>query len=151
MVIGLRCSNKDYSFAILDGSKKKPILIKSDTISFPTGFSRPNSLKWFYQELDEISKKYNLDCWVLKGTEYMIHKGPSYTVRIENEAMVLLIAANKGDQNVVRKLKAKIAKDLGCKGRAKYLNTDIDLNYVQGYIKSSEKINEAILVAWSSL
>ncbi|MBL1212260.1 MAG: hypothetical protein HND52_02780 [Ignavibacteriae bacterium] len=151
MVIGLRCSNKDYSFAIVDGNKNSPVLVDSGTIHFPNGFSRPAELKWFYQELDELSRKYKIDKWGIKGAEAMAQKGKLYTSRAENEAIVFLLGANKGNENVFRKVKATIAKDLGCKGKAKYLVTDIDITSVVNYAKTSEKINEAILVAWSCL
>lgn len=151
MVVGLRCSNKDYAFALMKGTKDSPILVNSGIVKFPNGFSRSSELKWFYQELEELSKQENVDMWAIKGAEAMAQKGKLYTARVENEAIAFLISADKGNDNTIRKVKPTIAKDLGCKGKAKYLKTDIDITIVKNYSKSPEKINEAILVAWSCL
>jgi len=38
--IGFRCSNNDFSYAILSGKRATPKLLTSDTIVFPKGYSR---------------------------------------------------------------------------------------------------------------
>ena len=149
MIFGLRCSNKDFAYAILDGSKSNPILIDSGLIGFPRNFTRPSEIRWFYQELEEFCNKHPISFWAIKGAEPMAKRDNSFTLRVENEAMVFLIAANKGSDNVIRKVNSSIAKELCHKGKAKYLKTDIDLNDIKNYSKSSQKINEAIIVAWS--
>ena len=151
MIFGLRCSNKDFAYAILDGSKSDPILIDSGIIGFPRNFIRPSEIQWFYQELEEFNNKYSISFWAIKGAEPMAKRDSTFTLRVENEAMVFLLAANKGNDNVVRKVNSSIAKELCHKGKAKYLKTDIDFYVIENYSKSPQKINEAILVAWSCL
>jgi Holliday junction resolvasome RuvABC endonuclease subunit len=151
MVIGFRCSNSDYSYAILDGDKKNPKIITSNTTSFPKNFERQDELKWFYQELDDLFKKYQINSIGIKGAEVPGQNGNSFICRVENEAMIFLCASNNGITKISRKVKATIAKNLCSKGRAKYLQTELNLYDIENYTKSSDKINEAILVAWSNL
>jgi hypothetical protein len=65
--------------------------------------------------------------------------------------MIFLHAGNIGADNVVRKVKATIAKDLGLPGKVSALTTDLDASVLPGYKDSPEKIRQAILVAWSEL
>jgi phosphohistidine swiveling domain-containing protein len=149
--IGIRCSNNDFSYAILSGTKASPKLEASATIAFPQGYTRPQALKWFLQELEGFSAKHVLSIWAIKGTEAIAKKGKEFVERIENEAMIFLHAGNIGADKVVRKVKATIAKDLGLPGKARALTTDLDASVFPEYKDSSEKIKEAILVAWSEL
>jgi hypothetical protein len=150
MVIGIRCSNQDFSYAILDGTKAAPILINKSTISFPRNYSRCKELKWFYQELEGLKDSYEIKEWGIKGAEPMAQKGKFYAARIENEAMIFLLCANIGNDNVIRKVKQTIAKNLGFKGKSKYLK-EVEFDNIEGYDNCNEKIKEAILVAWSCL
>jgi hypothetical protein len=69
---------------------------------------------------------------------------------VENEAMVFLAASNRGLENVSRKIKSTIAKNLGLKGKAKYL-AQLDTSVFPTYAEESTKMQEAILAAWSSM
>ncbi len=149
--IGFRCSNNDFSYAILSGKKANPTLETSDTIAFPNGYTRQQTLKWFLQELEEISKKQGLTVWAIKGAETIATKGREFVERTENEAMILLHTANVGAVKVVRKVKSTIAKDLGLPGKAASLKTVLDTSVIPEYERATEKIKDAILVAWSEL
>lgn len=150
--IGIRCSNSDFSYAILSGRKSDPKLETVDTISFPNGYTRPQSLQWFLLELEELSKKNGtLSVWAIKGTEGMAAKGKEFVERVENEAIVFLHAGNAGASRVVRKVKSTIAKDLGLKGKASALKTDLDTSIIPEFKDAAEKIKDAILIAWSEL
>ena len=59
-VLGIRCSNKDYTFAILTGTKKLPQLLDSETLQYPKGYSKPESLKWLLQEIEGLVTKYDV-------------------------------------------------------------------------------------------
>jgi hypothetical protein len=150
--LGIRCSNNDYSYAILNGTQHLPKIISKSSISFPKGFSRSQSLKWFLQELEELLKKHpSIRVIAIKGAEPMASRGRSFTARIENEAMVYLAAANFGIKSIFKKTKPTIAKDLGLKGKGKYLFTKLDCSVISNFDKETEKIKEAILVAWSCI
>lgn len=150
--VGIRCSNTDFTYAILTGEKAKPKLETSETIVLPKGYTRPQALRWFLQELEELSKKHGpFSTWAIKGTEAMAAKGKEYGERVENEAMVIFHAGNIGVEKVGRKVKSTIAKDLGLPGKASALKTDLDTSIVPDYEEASEKVKEAILVAWSEL
>lgn len=77
-------------------------------------------------------------------------RGKAFVERTENEAIVYLAAANHGVKFVSKKTKATIAKDLGLKGNAKSLETDLDYSSIGGFEAESATIKEAILVAWST-
>lgn len=149
--IGIRCSNSDFSYAIVSGSKASPRLEASATIAFPKDLTRPQALKWFLQELENISADHTLPVWAIKGTEAIARKGKEFVERVENEAMIVLHAGNIGAEKVVRKVKTTIAKDLGLPGKVSALKTDLDASAFPEYKAASEKVKEAILVAWSEL
>lgn len=149
--LGIRCSNSDYSFAVITGTKGAPNLIESEIVSYPKGYSAPENMKWLLQELDALNKKHGIDCWAIKGVEPMAAKGKVYAARVEFEAMVSLSAANTGSSNVVRKVKPTIAKDLGLVGKAKSLVTDLDYTLINGLKTMNDKEFEAVVVAWSTL
>jgi hypothetical protein len=149
--IGIRCSNNDFSYAILSGQKTSPTLETHNTIGFPKGFTRAQTLKWFLQELEDISKKHkNLSTWVIKGPEAIAKKGKGFIDRIENEAIVFLHAGNTVVDKVLRKVKRTIAKDIGVSGTTSALKT-LDTSIIPEYKNATEKIQEAILAAWSEL
>lgn len=151
MILGIRCSNTDYSFAFLKGKKDSPKVVNTKTASFPKGYTRPNILRWLYQEIDDyFSKHKSISHFVVKGAEPMAQKGGSYTERVECEAILFLAAANNG-LTARRKVKSTIAKDLGLAGRAKALDEDLDTSIITDFKSYSTKEQEAILAAWSDL
>jgi hypothetical protein len=151
MILGIRCSNTDYSFALLKGKKGSPQVVNIKTASFPKGYTRPNLLRWLYQEIDDyFSKHKGISHRVVKGAEPMAQKGGSYTERVECEAMLFLAAANSG-LTASRKVKPTIAKDLGLAGRAKALDEDLDTSPITAFQSYSTKEQEAVLAAWSNL
>jgi len=149
--LGIRCSNTDFSFAVISGSNDSPDLIENKTILYPRGYSAPEKMKWLLQELESLNEKHNIDCWAIKSTETIAAKGKAYASRVEFEAMVSLSAANSGSSNVIRKVKSTIAKDLGLIGKAKALKDDLDYSLIQDLENKTEKEFESIVVAWSTL
>lgn len=148
---GIRCSNTDFSYSILEGSKKAPILKEKHSINYPVGYSLPFSLKWFRQELIEIIKKNNVDVLVIKCSEGLAARNKTFVDRVSFEGIVLLASAETGIRNVSKKVKSTIAKDLGLKGRAKYLTTILDTKLIPGFEELTEKEKDATLAAWSEL
>lgn len=148
--LGIRCSNKDYSFVVLSGTKAIPKILYKECNASPRGCSIARRLKWFLQEIEEIIKKFSINEIVIKGAEPIARKGNPYRERIENEAMIFLAAEDKGIKQIVRKSKCTIAKDHGLKGRPKYLAT-LDCSVFPNFEKETPKIREAILAAWSCL
>ena len=149
-VLGIRCSNKDYTFAILTGTKKLPQLLDSKTLQYPKGYSKPESLQWLLQEIEGLVTKYDVKKVVMNKFEGRI-RGNTYEDRVEHEATVYLAALNKGVKNVAKKVKGSIAKDLGLKGRASYLNTSLDTSLIKDFDNYSDKSHDAIFAGWSKL
>ena len=149
-ILGLRCSNGDYSFAVLSGSLDSPTVDDSGTIHAPKGFSRPQLLKWFFQELQDLHARHGIRCIVMKGSEGMANRGGSFIERIELEAMAFYAGAELGIRPVHRKVKSQIAKGLGQKGKAKYLER-VDTSVIDSFAQLSPKVQEAVLAAWSEL
>lgn len=150
-ILGIRCSTKDFSYAVLSGNGEKPDVLEVNTISMPANYSQPEKLKWLFDELQTLNRKQNINGWAIKGVEPMATKGKSYADRVELEAMVSLSAATLGQDDVVRKVKSTIAKDLGLKGKPKALIEDLDYSKIDGLDKRSDKEFEPIVVAWSCL
>ena len=151
MVLGLRCSAKDYAWAVLDGKKSSPQLIAQGLVLFPKNFARPQSVVWFSQEVDGILNTHPCGHIVLKAHEGRVRDN-SFLERIENETAVYFSAsiAKKAVKTIVRKGKRTIAKDLGLKGQGKYLAT-LDTSAIANFDKLEEKVREAILSAWTAL
>jgi len=150
-VLGLRCSNGDYVYMLLEGSKKTPKIIEQGREVFPKGYTRAQELKWFLHEIDGLLSKYNVNIVAIKCTEPMARKGNTYVCRVENEAIIQFVAADKGINSVPKKTNRAIAKDLGLKGIARSLATDLDCSIIPGFEKMDQKFKEAVFVAWSSL
>jgi len=150
-ILGVRCSTADFSYAVLSGSGENPDVLEVNTVSMPANYSQPEKLKWQFDELQTLNRKHEISGWAIKGAEPMATKGKSYADRVELEAMVSLSAAILGYDNVVRKVKPTIAKDLGLRGKAKALVEDLDYSKIDGLDKKSDKEFEAIVVAWSCL
>lgn len=150
-VLGVRCSNKDYSYAVLEGGRSAPVLVASASHLYPKGYSTPETLKWLLQEMESLNNQHSVTHWAIKGAEPMAAKGQIYASRVECEAMVSLSAANRGSSNVVRKVKPTIAKDLGLPGKASSLTDKLDKSLLPGLFSMPDKEFEAVVVAWSEL
>jgi hypothetical protein len=149
MILGLRCSTKDYAYAILDGKKAAPKVIGRALVHFPKGFSRLQSVVWFSQELDALLGQHSCSLIVMKAFEGMT-RNSSFVERIEHETVAYFAAAKRGIKSVTRKRKSTIARDFGLKGSGKYLAT-LDTSSIDDFSFVDDKIQEAILVAWSDL
>jgi hypothetical protein len=150
MVLGLRCSNTDYHFALLSGTKKAPILENKGSISYPVKVKKPASLKWMVDEIHDRLRKIHIDVVVIKAPEPSARRTSVLTERIEYEAAVLIACADVGIKAVFKKVKSTIAKDLGLKGKGRYLET-FDTGALKNFSELPEKTREAALAAWSEL
>lgn len=151
MILGLRCGNSDYAYAILEGGSKRPIVIEELLVAYPPDYKRPKLLRWFYQEMEGLLAKHSISRVVIKGAEPMATRDRAFVERTEHEAIVMLAAATSGITRISRKVKATMAKDLGLKGKAKYLETKLDKSVIDGFEDRSTKLQEAILAGWSEL
>ena len=149
-ILGLRCSNTGYSLAVLSGDINAPLLEAHDTVTVPKGYAKPQALKWFFQEIQDLCGKFSFDGIVLKGAEGQATRDKAFVERIEMEAMVFYAGAQLGIKPVLRKVKSQLAKGLGLKGRAKYLE-GFDKSAVSDYADLPKHVQEALLAAWSEL
>jgi hypothetical protein len=134
----------------MSGSRSQPKIEVSNTIAYPRNFAKPRSLLWFLQEIQDIAAKYDVKKIVVKGFEGRT-RGKAYEERVEYESAVFIAAAKSGISGVFRKVKSTIAKDLGFKGRARYLQTSLNTSVIPTYARKSEKEKDAIVAAWSEL
>lgn len=149
--LGVRCSNTDYTYCILSGNATTPHTESINHVPYPNGFTDAETLRWLHQELQAILDAQALDCVAVKRAETNVKRSNSLELRIQAEAIVILAAAEAGCRSVVRKVAATIAKDLGLKGKAKYLQTKLDTTPISNFADYSTKEKEAILVAWSCM
>ena len=150
-ILGIRCSSKDFSYCIVNGKQESATLADTGTISFPKGYTESETQKWLSQEIEGIIKKYNVHGIGIKGVEPMGMKGKAYGARMEKEGIFFLQAALCGVKYIKRKVKSTIAKDLGIKGKGKYLETKADFTKIVGYEKANKNTQESIQVAISML
>lgn len=150
-VLGLRCSNHDYAHAILKGTRTAPNVIVTGEKAFPKNYVKPQLLKWFMQEIEDLVRNQAVTAIAMKGPEGFSARGRPFVERIEIEAIVFLLGANIGIKPVLKKVKSTIAKDLGLKGKAKYLDTKLNTSVLSGFDSYTDKVKEAILAAWSTL
>ena len=148
-VLGVRCSNKDFSYAVLDGTKQAPALVACGTLSFPAGFAPAQSLFWLFQEATDLLEAHSISKIVIKRFEGKA-RGGSFEVRVEHEAAVMLAAGARGNHAVFKKVKSTLAKDLGQKGRARYL-AQLDTSWAPEYSDLPPNQQEAVQAAWSEL
>ncbi|MFA5393702.1 MAG: hypothetical protein WC338_04510 [Candidatus Ratteibacteria bacterium] len=149
-ILGIRCSNKNFSYVVMNGSKKNPVIVASDSLAYPKNFARPRSLLWFTQEVEQLIKKHDIGSVVMKRFEGR-SRGGSFEERVECEAMGYLVCAKCGITAVRKKVKSTIAKDFGLKGRAHYLETGLDVSVIPAFSSYADKEQEAVLCAWSEL
>lgn len=150
-VIGFRCSNSDFTYAVIEGDKESPEVIVAKRIAFPKNFSEGERLRWFRQELNTIFSENNPEVITLKGAEFAVSRSNSLDSRLYNEGVVILVAAEIGILEVAKKVNATMAKDLGLKGKAKYLKTKLDTSPINDFDSYNPKHQEAILAGWSSM
>lgn len=148
-ILGLRCSPSEFSYSIIVGNQRTHKLVHSERIKFPSGYNHCDLLKWFYHEIGELISKHEINAIGVKGTEPMGMKGKSYGERMELEAMIFLQASICGIKYAIRKVNATIAKDLGMKGKGKYLATGFDYSAIPNFSEMSVQLQEAIQVALS--
>ena len=149
-VLGIRCSNKDFTYAIMTGTKKNPSVLHIASVTVPKNFTRPRALPWMVQEIQDLIEKHAVANVVMKASEGRF-RGKPYTERVELEAAVYIAAGMNGMNAVFKKVKSTIAKDLGLKGRGHYLQTTLDTSVIVDFDAYSEKEKEAILAGWSEL
>lgn len=150
-VMGVRCSNSYYAYCILSGSREAPVVEATNRISFPVGYNETEVLRWLYQEMQAVFGTHRVDAIGIKKAEANVVRSNALETRIKGDAIVSLAAAEAGCRAVYKKVKSTIAKDLGLKGKGKYLETKLDTSAITGFDGYSQEIKEAILVGWSCM
>jgi hypothetical protein len=148
-IIGLRFSNKEYAYAVVEGSRTHPVLLASSIVRCPKNFKACEIARWTKHELDELFGQHEPNYVALKAFEGR-SKGAAYEERVRLEGIAHLCASELGLKDIGRKRNPTIAKDLGLKGRARYLKT-LDTSPFAGFETLEDHVAEAALVAWSSL
>jgi len=149
-ILGVRCSPKEFAYCVIEGKKATPQLLHTDQVAIPTGYAKPLALKWLLQEVDDMLKKHAVESIAIKCAEGLASRDRSFVERIEFETVFILAGALRGLKPITKKVKATIAKDMGVKGKVRYLAT-IDTSAIPSFSQLPEKLREAVLVAWSDL
>jgi hypothetical protein len=149
IALGLRCTNRGYTYSIASGTKSSPEVLGLDTVAAPKGYAKPHVLKWFFQELEDRLRAHKVAVIAIKGTEGLAPRGPTFVDRVHLEAIAFLIGGVHGIR-VVQKVKSTIAKDLGLKGKARYLKT-LDTSTLADFAGQPEVVKDALQIALSEL
>ncbi len=128
-VLGIRCSNTDLAYCVLSGTKEASAIEAASAITYPRGFSAPETLKWLRQEVAQIFERHPCSKVAIKKPELAVSRSNALDTRIACEGVVTLAAAEAGCISVDRLFNASIAKGLGLKGRGKYLKTLVPCNF----------------------
>ncbi|WMI72118.1 hypothetical protein RBH88_03190 [Aminobacterium sp. MB27-C1] len=150
-ILAIRCSNCDFAYAIVEGSKGSPTVIDSEVVGYPKGYDEHVLFHWFHQEIMELINHYSPDGVAVKAAEPMVKRSGILETRIRIEGIALMSGAEAGCSIACRKVKSTIAKDLGMKGKGKYLETKLITSPIAGFDSYNTKRQEAILVGWSCL
>lgn len=148
-ILGIRTTTSEFSYVVIIGNQRSHKLKEANKIKFPTGYKHCERLKWFYQEIGNLIKTHQINAIGVKGTEPMAMKGKSYGERMELEGMVFLQASLNGIKHTDRKVNSTMAKDLGMKGKGKYLAGGFDYSEIVGFSDMSTHLKEAVQVALS--
>jgi len=150
-ILAVRCSNTDFAYAVIKGTQQSPTVVESTVTGYPKGYEEHALFHWFHQEIAGLLGKHSADAVAVKTAETMVKRSGSLETRIRVEGIALMSAAEAGCANAHRKVKSTIAKDLGMKGKGKYLETKLDTSAISGFDSYNTKQQEAILVGWSCL
>ena len=148
--IGFRCSNKDITIAVVTGSKDSPSIVHTETILLPNDYTRPEALHWLLQELRSIHQKFPASTWAIKRTEPSVKRVSWLDQRLEVEGVTQLAGAECGIPTIACKANRTIAKDLGLPGKPSALKEDLDTSVFDNFDDLPDKVQEAVLVAWST-
>jgi len=150
-ILAVRCSNTDFAYALIEGSKQSPTIVECDLTVYPKGYEEHSLFHWFHQEIIGLLGRYSPDTLAVKAAETMVKRSGSLETRIRIEGIALMSAAEVGCTSAHRKVKSTIAKDLGMKGKGKYLETKLDTSPIINFDSYNTKQQESILVGWSCL
>lgn len=150
-LLAVRCSNTDFAYAVIEGTKQSPTVVESDLTGYPKGSEEHVLFHWFHQEIMGLIGNHSPDGVAVKAAETMVKRTRSLEIRIRVEGIALMSAAEAGCDTAHRKVKSTIAKDLGMKGKGKYLETKLDTSPIADFDSYNTKQQEAILVGWSCL
>lgn len=148
--LGLRASNRECAIALIEGSRDDPRIVTTKKVVVPEGYADTESSRWLYQELLEVFNAHQPNVAAVKRPELSVKRSNALELRIGFEHIAMLAAAECGCTMAFRKVKSTIAKDLGLKGKGKYLKA-LDTSKVDGYDQLPPMTQEAVLVAWSCL
>lgn len=150
-ILGIRCSNTDFTYSVIEKDKHNPKAVhETASKKFPKGYGTAEVANWLHQEIEGIVEQHHINAIGIKGAEPMGMKGKNYGLRMEKEGIIISAAAQKGIKFITRKTKGAIAKDLGQKGRSKYI-ANLDTSWITNFEKQNAKTQESILVAWSMI
>ncbi len=150
-MIGFRCSNSDYTYAVIEITEDGAKIDDAKTVPFPKNFCHADILKWLYLEIERLLKDNKPRGIMIKRSEAMASKGKPFITRVECEAIIFLLASMLNIKYVAGKTKATILKDLGYKGKSKYFKTAVADFSFDEIIRPSDKIIEAVMVAKSGI
>lgn len=67
--IGIRAEPSGFTWAVVEGTRERPILVAVDTASAPDSYEEPDSLKWSRARLATLVKQYDATAVALRLPE----------------------------------------------------------------------------------
>lgn len=147
--LGIRCSNTDFAYAILSGTRLSPKVVSAKCTTFPKSYNESATICWLRLEIKDIIGKSPISKACLKKSEATRNTN-SLQLRLLCEGAIISAIRESMDIPISRKVQTTLAKDLGAKGKAKYLK-GLDYSVFSDWDNYSDKVRESILAAWSCM
>lgn len=149
--LGLRFTNKEYTYAVMNGKFDTAAILSKESFQFPRNYSRPKALVWLYKELTSLITTKNVSHIRIKGMEPLAAKnGLAAIHRLENEALVYLIAGQLGIDNIERVVDATVASKLRLTGAGKRSQSYRCCEEMFGD-GMDDKTKDAVLAVWAKM
>ena len=76
-ILGVRCSNTDYTFCLLSGDAASPKIEEVKHVNYPKGYTEAETLKWLRQEFQTLCNAQTLDAIGIKRAETNVKRSNS--------------------------------------------------------------------------
>jgi hypothetical protein len=106
-VIGIRAEPSGFTWAVVQGTRDRPILVGVDTASAPTSYEEPDALKWHRARLATLVTQYQATAIAIRLPESFGRQGNTESDRRRSrlEGVIMELGAANGMGVVAGSLK----------------------------------------------
>ena len=149
-VIGIRAEPSGFTWAVVEGTRERPIFVGADTASAPVSYAEPAALQWFRSRVLTLVKTYEAQAIAIRLPESFNRKGNTEADRRRSrlEGVIMEAGASNGLTIVAGNLKT-----IGTKQGVAKPKDELASDELRGldWTKLNEKKREAVFAAVSAL